>query len=77
MHNFKVAEEMTQAFVYLTGLLINSQLHQAEAGEKPDNFINPDSVTSFERKTLKESFQFITRLYEEIEGTYWGGKILP
>jgi CBS domain-containing protein len=76
-HDFKVADDMTQAFVYLTGLLISSQLHQAEDGVKPDNFINPDSLTNFERKTLKESFQFITRLYEEIEGKFWGGKVLP
>ncbi len=76
-HGFRVAEDMSQAFVYMTGLLINSQLRQAEEGEKPDNFINPDMLTNFDRKTLKESFQFTTRLYEEIDGNYWGGKVLP
>ncbi|MDX2434464.1 MAG: putative nucleotidyltransferase substrate binding domain-containing protein, partial [Desulfobacterales bacterium] len=74
---FKVAEDMTQAFGYLNGLLINNQLRQAEEGEKPGNFINPDILTNFERKTLKESFKFIARLFEEIEGNYWGGKVLP
>jgi CBS domain-containing protein len=76
-HGFKVAEDMAQAFGYLNALLIHSQLHQAEEGFTPDNFINPDILTSFERKTLKESFQLITRLYEEIEGNYWSGKVLP
>ena len=76
-YDFKVAEDMTQAFGYLNGLLINNQLRQAEEGEKPDNFINPDSLTNFERKTLKESFQLTARLYEDIEGNYWSGKVLP
>jgi len=53
------------------------QLRQAEEGEKPGNFINPDILTNFERKTLKESFQFTARLFEEIEGNYWSGKVLP
>ena len=76
-HNYIIAEDMTQAFDYLNGLLINSQLRQAEEGEKPDNFINPDILTNFEKRTLKESFQFTTRLYDEIEGNYWSGKVLP
>ena len=68
---------MAQAFGYMNGLLINYQLRQAEEGEKPGNFINPDILTNFERKTLKESFQFTARLFEEIEGNYWSGKVLP
>jgi len=76
-HGFKVAEDMAQAFGYLNALLIHSQLRQAEEGTPPDNFINPDILTSFERKTLKESFHLTARLYEEIEGNYWSGKVLP
>lgn len=76
-HDFKVGEDMAQAFGYLTALLIHSQLHQAEEGTTPDHFINPDILTNFERKTLKESFQLIARLYDEIEGNYWSGKVLP
>lgn len=76
-HGFKVAEDMSQVFGYLNALLIHNQLRQAEEGGQPDNFIDPDILTTFERKTVKESFQFIARLYEEIEGNYWSGKVLP
>lgn len=76
-HGFKIAEDMAQAFGYLNRLLIHSQLRQAEEGKTPDNFINPDILTSFERRTLKESFQFTARIYDEIEGNYWSGKVLP
>jgi CBS domain-containing protein len=76
-HGFNVAEDMGQAFGYLNALLIHSQLHQAEEGGTPDNFINPDILSNFERKTLKESFQLTARLYDEIEGNYWNGKVLP
>ena len=76
-HGFKVAEDMAQAFGYLSALLIHSQLRQAEEGGLPDNFINLDVLTNFERKTLKESFQLTARLYAETEGNYWSGKVLP
>jgi CBS domain-containing protein len=76
-HGFKTAEDMTQAFGYLNELLINSQLSQVGQGDKPDNFINPDTLTNFERKTLKETFQFTARLYDDIEGNYWSSKVLP
>lgn len=70
-HGFRIAEDMTQAFGYLTAKLIHNQLRQAEEGDIPDNFINPDNLSGFERKTLKESFQLTARLFEEIEGKYW------
>ncbi len=76
-HRFKFAGDMEQAFGYLLTLLIHNQLRQAEEGGVPDNFVNPDTLTTFEQKTLKESFQLITKLYSEIEGDYWSGKILP
>ena len=76
-HGFKIADDMAQAFGYLNALLIHNQLRQAENGNTPDNFINPDILTNFEKKTLKESFQLSARLYEEIEGNYWSGKVLP
>ena len=76
-HGFKPAEDMSQAFGYLNALLIHSQLRQAEEGALPDNFINPDTLTNFERQTLKESFHLTARLYEEVEGNYWSGKVLP
>jgi CBS domain-containing protein len=76
-HGFKVAEDMEQAFGYLTAQLIHSQLRQAEEGRVPGNFINPDALTNFEKTSLKESFQLIARLYEDIEGIYWSGKVLP
>ena len=76
-HGFKLAEDMSQAFGYLNALLIHNQLRQAEEGGTPGDFINPDILTNFERKTLKESFQLTARLFEEIEGNYWSGKVLP
>lgn len=71
------ADEIERALDYLYGLLIHNQLLQAEKGLPPDSFVNPDGLSSFARKTLKESFQLIESLYGEIENNYWGGKILP
>ena len=76
-HQFKFAGDMEQAFGYLLTLLIHNQLRQVEEGGVPDNFVNPHTLTTFEQKTLKESFQLIAKLYSEIEGEYWSGKILP
>jgi CBS domain-containing protein len=76
-HALKFADDMEQAFGYLLTLLIHNQLRQVEEGGVPDNFVNPDRLSNFERKTLKESFQLTAKLYTEIEGNYWSGKILP
>lgn len=61
------AEDIEHAFNYLLTLLLHNQLQQVDKGIEPDDFINPDTLSTLERQTLKESFQLTTGLYEHIE----------
>ncbi len=64
------ADDISQAFDYLLAVLIHNQLRQIEEGLGPDNFINPDTLSTLEKKTLKESFLLIAELYDGIENRY-------
>ena len=67
---FDEAENIGHALEYLFTLAIHHELEQIEGGNTPDDFINPGHLGSLEMKTLKESFQLITRTYEIIEKAY-------
>jgi len=72
-HRFEQASEVEYAIDYLWRFLLHKQLAQIERGRTVDNFVNPESLDSFEKITLKESFQLITVLYEQIEKKYRTG----
>ena len=61
------SEDIEHALEYLLTLLIHHQLTQIEAGEDPDNFINPENLATIERKTLKETFHLTATLYDLME----------
>jgi CBS domain-containing protein len=69
-YGFEEAESVEHALDYLYTLLIHGQLEQAEQGEEPDTFVNPEGLGGLEKKTLKESFQLTAELYDIIEKSY-------
>jgi CBS domain-containing protein len=56
------AAELEHAFEFIMLLKIRHQFEQIKGGAKPDNFINPDSLSNLEKKTLKEAFHLISKL---------------
>ncbi len=56
------AEGLEQAFEYIMLLRIHHQFGQIEAGQTPDNFINPNSLSNLEKKTLREAFRLVSKL---------------
>jgi CBS domain-containing protein len=72
-HHFEQASEVEYAIDYLRRFLLHKQLSQIERGRQVDNFVNPETLDSFEKITLKESFQLITVLYELVENKYRTG----
>ena len=63
-------EELEHAFEFLTMLRIQQQHTQIEAGVEPDNFINPNEISNFERKVFKESCQLISKIQDVINKKY-------
>ena len=67
-------EDIEQLVEYLSTLLIHDQLQQIDEGLLPDSFINPDSLSELERKTLKEAFLLISEMYDKLEKNIAYGK---
>jgi CBS domain-containing protein len=63
-------EHISQALDYLLELLLHHQLEQLRGGRRPDCSIDPGSLSHIERKTLKDVFQLITRLHENLQRRY-------
>ncbi len=69
-YGFGYADDLNHAINYLYTLLLHEQIISMEQGDIPSEFINPELLGSFEKKTLKESFQLIVNVYDVIEKQY-------
>ena len=58
--------ETVKAYEFLMQLRLVHQLHKMEAGEEPNNYINPANLSDLEKQTLKESFEVVRRLQSHI-----------
>jgi CBS domain-containing protein len=65
-----MAADLREAFSFITILRITHHLEARARGEMPDNFVDPASLNSLQRKMLKESFGVITKLQELLEHRY-------
>ena len=64
------AEELEHAFELIMLLRIHHQYEQIKEGRSPDNFINPDQLSNLEKKTIKESFNLMTKIQGKIIERY-------
>lgn len=68
-------DELEQAFEFLMLLRLRHQYEQIHSNVEPDNFINPDNLTSLERNTLKESFKLLSRIHDSVAEQYRPGMV--
>lgn len=62
--------DLEEAYGFISYLRISRHLEARAKGVEPDNFLDPASLNSLQRKMLKESFAVINRLQEMIEFRY-------
>ncbi len=60
------ASEITQAFNFLLTIKLKSNLEKLDSGQKIDNYINPDNLTTMEKDLLKDSFKIVNKLKKKI-----------
>jgi CBS domain-containing protein len=60
-------DDLREAYEFIVYLQISRHLDALAKGEEPDNYLDPESLTSLQRKMLKESFAVVNRLQEIIE----------
>ena len=61
-----VAGELTEAFRFLWEVRLRHQAAQVEAGEAPDDFVDPATLGPFARSGLKEAFRVIARAQRQL-----------
>ena len=70
LHDNAHAAEIDHAFEYLQTLRLHQQLAHIEAGEPPDDYLDPETLSNGERKGLKEVFQLIATLHDALARRY-------
>lgn len=62
--------EIEHTFEFIMMLRIHSQFEQIKEGRSPGNFINPDKLSTLEKKTIKETFHLISKLQDMVIEKY-------
>jgi CBS domain-containing protein len=70
LHDYARADEIENALEYLQTLRIHQQLARLGDGEEPDDFLDPETLSNGERKSLKEAFQLIAALHDGLSRSY-------
>jgi len=71
----RYGEELGHAFEFLSLLRIQHQFEQIQAGGAADNFIAPESLSTSEKKSLKDAFRLISRVQDLIIEQYRAGLV--
>jgi CBS domain-containing protein len=64
------ADDLEQAFEFITLLRIHHQYAQISSGVAPDNFINPNRLSNLEKRSIKEAFQLVSKIQDLIIELY-------
>ena len=64
------ADDLEQAFEFITLLRIHHQYAQISTGVAPDNFINPNRLSNLEKRSIKEAFQLVAKVQDLIIELY-------
>ncbi|HMN91627.1 MAG TPA: putative nucleotidyltransferase substrate binding domain-containing protein [Hydrogenophaga sp.] len=64
------SRDLRDAMEFLAYTRIQHQARQIRAGQAPDNFMNPDDISNFERTQLKDAFQVVQSLQSVLGQRY-------
>lgn len=68
------ARDLRDALEFLAFLRIQHQARQMAEGNTPDNFLNPDELSNFERTQLKDAFAVVAALQSVLGQRYQAGR---
>lgn len=68
------ARDLRDALEFLAFLRIQHQARQMADGSTPDNFLNPDELSNFERTQLKDAFAVVASLQSVLSQRYQAGR---
>jgi len=68
--------DLTDAYEFIGTLRVQHQAEQIRLGQKPDNYVSPQSLSKLEREHLKEAFRVISRMQETIGSRYQTSRLV-
>ncbi len=68
------ARDLRDALEHLAALRIRHQARQIRAGQTPDSFIAPESLSNFEREQLKDAFRVVAQMQDALGQRYQSGR---
>lgn len=68
------ANELIDALELIGMVRIRHQAAQIAAGKPPDNYVQPETLTTFERRNLKDAFNIASRMQEFLKYRYTARK---
>lgn len=66
--------DISDALEYIAMVRIRHQAYDIENGEEPDNNIEPENLSTFERRNLKEAFQVLDKAQAFLKFRYQSGR---
>ncbi len=64
------ASDLLDAFEFVSITRLKHQVRQIRRGDRPDNFLHPESLSAFERSHLKDAFSVIKNLQGALESAF-------
>lgn len=66
----ETTQDLVDAFEFISHVRLVHQAGQLERGVRPDNFISPDELTSFDRRHLRDAFGIIRKAQQGLGYLY-------
>ncbi|OSQ45438.1 DUF294 nucleotidyltransferase-like domain-containing protein [Thalassospira sp. MCCC 1A01428] len=64
------ARDLMDAYEFISITRLKHQVAQIRSGDRPDNFLRPESLSAFERSHLKDAFNVIKTLQTALESSF-------
>lgn len=64
------AADLRDALDFISSLRLHHQAKQIRMGKEPDNFVSPNSLSSFDKRHLKDAFRIISQMQKALSQRY-------
>ena len=64
------AQDLLDAFEFISQTRLIHQAEQIRRGEKPDNFLSPEALSQFQRNHLKDGFAVVKTIQSAVAAAH-------
>jgi CBS domain-containing protein len=72
--NRDTAQDLANAYEFIASLRLRHQVEAVRRGDKPDNYLDPRTLSSPERSHLKQAFRVVRTVQQAMAQRYQGGR---